>query len=274
MARRKQQAARREQPAVTRARFRRWLPLPLVATALALASWAFAEGVVTLPEAPDFPIRTLKVEATFERVSAQEVAAVVAPLVAEGFFETDVGSIKQGLNALPWVRNVAVRRVWPDALHVTVIEQAAVALWADEGLLNPDGELFMPADRARIDGLPLLEGPPRTSQQVMAQYQRLSSHLDPLGLGIERLSMDPRRAWKVTLDNGITLVLGRRDAEHQLQRFVRYWPGVIAARAAEIAEVDLRYPSGFAVKWQAAGAQARAGDKAGANTGRKTGDRV
>lgn len=266
MAKRRQQAARHNAPVGTRARLRRWLAAPLVVAVVALTSWAFAEGIVAPPE-PDFPIRTLKVEATFKEVSAQEVAAVVVPLVARGFFETDVGAIKQGLNALPWVQSVSVRRVWPDALHVTVIEQEAVAQWADVGLLNPDGELFTPAATERSAGLPRLEGPPRTSQLVMARYRQLSARLDPLGLGIERLSMDPRRAWELTLDNGVTLILGRKDTERQVQRFVRHWPGVIAARAAEIAEVDLRYPSGFAVKWHAQGAPAQAG------VARRTGDK-
>jgi cell division protein FtsQ len=268
MARRKQrrQAARRVDPAVARVRFRRWLPLPLAALVVALASFAFAQGIVTLPE-PEFPIRMLKVEAAFERVSPEEIAGVVAPLVAQGFFTTDLGTVKEEIVALPWVRSVAVRRVWPDALHITVIEQRAVASWADKGLLNPDGELFSPAGPAPVAGLPRLEGPQRTSQQVMSQYQRLSARLEPVGLRIERLSMDPRRSWKLTLDNGMVLVLGRRDTEQQIERFARYWPGVMAARATEIAEIDLRYPTGFAVKWQPA-ASADAGAKKG------TGDRV
>ncbi len=268
MVRRKQrrQAARRIDPGVARARFRRWLPLPLAAGVVALAAFALAEGMVSLPEL-DFPIRTLKVEATFQMVGSEEIANAVAPLVAQGFFGTDVGVVKEQLVALPWVRSVEVRRVWPDALHITVIEQQAVAAWANEGLLNPAGELFSPAGTGRHAGLPRLEGPARTSQQVMSQYQRLSARLEPLGLRIDRLSMDARRSWKLVLSNGMTLVIGRRDTEEQIERFARFWPGVMAARAAEIAEIDLRYPTGFAVKWQPAAA-------AQAGAGKKTGDRV
>lgn len=262
----RKQAARRVDSGLARARFRRWLPLSLAAGIVAFVAFVFVEGLVSLPER-DFPIRTLKVEATFKRVGTEEIASVVAPLVSQGFFGTDVGAVKEQLVALPWVHSVEVRRVWPDTLHITVIEQQAVAAWADEGLLNPAGELFSPADTDRHAGLPRLEGPARTSQQVMSQYQRLSTRLEPLGLRIDRLSMDPRRSWKLVLSNGMTLVIGRRDTEEQIERFARYWPGVMAARAAEIAEIDLRYPTGFAIKWQPAAA-------AQAGAGKKTGDRV
>lgn len=266
MARRKQ-GARRVVAAEPAPRFRRWMLVPMAAGVAALAIFALAQEIVTLPER-DFPIRTLKVEASFERVSADEVRAVVTPLVAAGFFDTSVDAVKQSLTALPWVQAVAVRRVWPDTLHITVIEQQAVALWADEGLLNPQGELFRPDDFVPTADLPRLVGPPRSSPQVMGQYQRLNAQLAPLGLGIERLAMDSRRAWQIELSNGMTLVLGRRGTEEQIERFTRYWPGTLAARAADIAEVDLRYPNGFAVRWHEAGATARA-----QATG-KTGDRV
>lgn len=262
----RRQAARRVDPVVARARVWRWLPLPFAGALAGLAAFALSEGYVAVPQV-EFPIRTLKVESGFERVTAAEVAAVVAPLAADGFFGTDLGAVKREVVTLPWVHSVSVRRVWPDALHVTVHEQQPVALWSDEGLLNADGEVFAPPDAARVAGLPRLDGPPRTSQQVMGQYRRLDERLAPLGLRIERLVMDPRRSLRLTLDNGITLVLGRRDADGQVERFARYWPGVIAARAPEIAEVDLRYPTGFAIKWQPASTHAGAGRK-------KTGDQA
>ncbi len=264
---RKQQAARRVDPAVARVRLWRWLPLPFAGALAGVVAFAYSEGHLALPEV-EFPVRTLKVESRFERIAAAEVAAVVAPEVTGGFFATDLGTVKQAVVALPWVRDASVRRVWPDALHITVYEQQAVARWGDEGLLNADGELFVPAAADPVSGLPRLDGPPRATQQVMAQYRRLEARVAPLDLRIERLAMDPRRSLRLTLDNGITLVLGRRDAEEQIERFARYWPGVIAARAPEIAELDLRYPTGFAVKWQEApAAHAGAGRK-------KTGDQV
>lgn len=246
------QAARRVEPVAIRSHLRRWLPLPLAVIVLSLVLFGLAHANVKLPE-PEFPIVTLQVESTFKQVDAGRIAEIVAPMVTGGFFETDVGAVKQALVDLPWIRDAGVRRVWPDALHITLLEQQAVAQWGDEGLLNPDGELFRPPLEEWRSDLPLLDGPARTQQQVTRHYREFDAHLAPLGLAITQIAMDPRRAWKLTLDNGVTLVLGRKDTERQVQRFARFWPQVMAERASEIEEVDLRYPNGFAVKWNETG---------------------
>lgn len=263
---RRRQGVRHAERRHVRLRMRKWAMAVLGAGLVALAALAVAEGIVPLPE-QDYPIRTLKVEGTFERVSREDVAATVAPHAERGFLESDVRAIRGALVDLPWVHAASVRRVWPDALHITLVEERALARWAGGGLVNVDGELFHPPGDA-LASLPLLEGPPRSTAHVLGQYLALRQELGPLGLEIVGLSMDARRAWELELDNGIRLTLGRRDPEQQVRRFVRFYPEVMAARAADIEEVDLRYTNGFAVRWRASGAPATA------DAGKKTGDAV
>lgn len=270
-AKRKQQGTRRVDRERARLRLRRWAKFGLGGSALALLVAAFVTGLVPLPlPEREFPIHTLKVESTFEHVSREEVAAVVAPHAARGFFDTDVAAIRGELQAMPWVRSASVRRVWPDTLQVMLLEERAVARWAAGGLVNANGELFHPDIDASVDSardgeekLPVFTGPARSVAQVTDYYFALQRQLSPLGLRIERLAMDARRAWELTLDNGIRLTLGNRDAERQMQRFVRFYPQVMAARATDIAQIDLRYSNGFAVRWRTPAAQVAAGKNTG-----------
>lgn len=267
-ARKRRQGTRRADREFARRRLRKWVGAGLAGATLMAAVAAFASGLVPLPlPEREFPIRTLKVEGTFEHVGRDEVAAVVAPLAARGFFETDVGGIRAALLELPWVRAASVRRVWPDALHVTLIEERAVARWDEGGLVNAEGRVFHPATDETPDGLPLLKGPPRSAPQLVSSYQILQRELAPLGLAIVDLRMDARRAWELTLANGIRLTLGRQDAEQQVRRFASLYPGAMAARAADIEQVDLRYSNGFAVRWRTPEGSAQAAVK-------KTGDAV
>lgn len=209
--------------------------------------WSRAE----LIQRTQFPFKVLRVEGSFEHVTTPQLSAIIGPYTSGGFFETDVRAIKQALENLPWVERSSVRRVWPDVLVVTVTEERAVTRWGDDGLVNPAGQVFYPAERAaELQSLPLLEGPPRTSLQVMNAYVKFSGRLAPVGLGIARLSMDARRAWRMTLNNGMELTLGRKDSERQIDRFVRFYPGALDGRNADVQEVDLRYTNGFAVKWR------------------------
>ncbi|MCC6302414.1 MAG: cell division protein FtsQ/DivIB [Gammaproteobacteria bacterium] len=226
-------------------------------------------GSVTLMERTQFPFRMLRMEGSFAHVTSAELSAIVAPYAAAGFFETDVQAIKRALEELPWVERASVRRVWPDVLQVTVTEERAVARWQGGGLVNPAGQVFDPGALAAEERkLPLLEGPPRTSTQVMGAYARMNEQIAPQGIAITRLSMDARRSWRLTLDNGMHLILGRKDGERQLERFARFYPGTLAGRVADVEEVDLRYTNGFAVKWRLSGNDAarRPGAK---NTGDK-----
>lgn len=238
----------------------------IVALFTAQAVWDRAVVV----ERAGFPFRVLRVEGSFEHVATPQLAAIVGPYAAGGFFETDVQAIKQALEELPWVERASVRRVWPDVLQVTVIEERAVARWGADGLVNPAGQVFYPPERAAgLRGLPLLEGPPRTSAQVMTAYVKLNGQLSPLGLAITRLSMDARRAWRLTLDNGMEVILGRKDSERQFERFVRFYPGTLDGRIADVKEVDLRYANGFAVRWRLSG-----DDAARRPGGKHTGDKA
>jgi cell division protein FtsQ len=151
-----------------------------------------------------------------------------------------------------------------------VTEERAVARWQDEGLVNAAGQVFYPAvNDAQLQKLPLLEGPPRTSTQVMNAFVKLNEQLAPLGLRTARLRMDARRSWRLTLSNGMGLILGRKDSERQLERFVRFYPGTLDGRIADVEEVDLRYTNGFAARWRLSGSDAagrpgakHSGDKA------------
>jgi cell division protein FtsQ len=260
----RRRGARRIEGRPVRRTWRRALAA-LVVAGVALLALGFERGAIRLPE-PSFAIRTVKVESTFERVSRDEVAAVVAPYARSGFFEVDLKAVREALVALPWVRTATVRRVWPDTLHVVLAEERPVARWRDSGLVNDQGEVFYPDDaRAAGAELPLLEGPERTSAAVLGYFREVSDQLAPLGLQVVHLSMDARRAWEITLGNGMHLTLGRRAADQQLRRFVHFYPGMMAARAADIVEVDLRYSNGFAVRWRGgpAAAQAQAAKKTG-----------
>src|SRR5690554_2141402 len=95
-ARKRRHAVRHAERDLARRRLRRLAGRGAAALAIAAVAIAFAEGLIPLPE-HDFPIRTLRVESTFERVDRAAVQAVVAPRAAAGFFETDVRAVREAL---------------------------------------------------------------------------------------------------------------------------------------------------------------------------------
>ena len=113
--------------------------------------------------------------------------------------------------------------------------------------------------------LPRLSGPEDSSAEVVAAFRRYQAALAPLGMTISELRLSPRRAWRLQLDNGMTLALGREQTDARLARFVALYPRLFGAQpatqnvaaaapgAAPTAPitpvtVDLRYSDGFAVR--------------------------
>lgn len=201
-----------------------------------------------------YPFRQIKVASTFRYLDAATIRRIAAPYAREGFFLTDVGGIQQALLDQPWIANAAVRREWPDILSITVVEETAVARWGETACLNALGRIFTPAQVPEQTRLPRLSGPRGSSAAVLAKYREIVAQLRPLGLAVRELSLDERRSWQLTLDNGIRLALGKEQDEVRIRRFASVYGKLLRnGKGREIAAVDLRYANGFVVRWRDVG---------------------
>jgi len=172
-------------------------------------------------------------------------------LVSGGFFTIDLRRVEAAVEALPWVYDVSLRRQWPDTLELRVTEQVAIARWGDEALLNQYGELFSPPVESFPGGLAVLHGPVGQQRELIARFIKVSELLKGAGLRPRALVEDERRAWRLTLDSGVEMLLGREEMLARLERFVTVYPQTLARKAEALARVDLRYTNGFAVAWRA-----------------------
>jgi len=195
---------------------------------------------VLLPQ--HFPLTRVDLRGDFQRTSRAELEAAL-PRISGNFFAADLAEVRASVEKLPWVRHVAVRRVWPGRLEISIEEHVALARWGDDALVNTFGERFIGKTQ---EALPTFIGPPGTQAEVARRYARFSAIVAPLGTRIERVALSARHAWQLRLANGLHLALGRDAdlAENRLRRFVEVYPTVKNKNEY----VDLRYPNGFAVR--------------------------
>jgi cell division protein FtsQ len=192
---------------------------------------------------PVFPLRSVELTAAPQRVSAELLEKVVHEQVSGNFFTVDLELTRQVFEKLPWVRKVSVRRKFPWSLQVEVEEQVALAHWNGKELVNTHGEVFAGTTEQE---LPAFIGQPDTSAQVTQMYGELNAVLQPMKQQIAQISLSPRYAWQVKLDNGMVLELGREEMQQRLARFVTVYPYSLAALPRPVNHVDLRYRNGFA----------------------------
>jgi cell division protein FtsQ len=211
----------------------------IVAGMALLAAWGGALYWLLMPER--FPVSRVVLKGELRNTSNAQIEAAM-PRVAGNFFALNLAEVRSSVERLPWVRRVAVRRVWPGGLEVTIEEHVALARWGDEALVNVQGERFSAKTN---DALPLFVGPIGSSPEVARRYRRFTEILSPLDLGVERVVLSARHAWQLRLGNGLHLMLGRDAdlAEQRLRKFVEVYP-----KLKPRDYVDLRYSNGFAVR--------------------------
>ncbi|MEM0912870.1 MAG: cell division protein FtsQ/DivIB [Pseudomonadota bacterium] len=167
----------------------------------------------------------------------------------QSFFSLDVNHVHDSLQNEPWIYRVSVRKRWPNALLIHVVEQEPVAFWNAEFLLNKYGETYVgkPDDME----LPRLYGPEGSEKTALTGYTNMQSLLDTSQQRIDDLYLSERFSWQVKLRNDVLLKLGRQEYVDRLQRYIDHYP-VIVAQQKPIKYIDLRYDTGMAVGWEAA----------------------
>ena len=218
-----------------------------------------------------FPLHSVRLSAVPQRVEAEKVLRVARNEVQGNFFTVDIERLRKSLEKLPWVRNVSIRREFPDSLEVRLEEHQVLGRWNGAALVNRQGEVFV-ADSEKMvpeaaprafpygdskQALPDFVGPDGEAVEVTRQYAQFNQQLAELNLQADQIVLSPRHAWQLHLSNGMVLELGREDMQQRLARFVEVYPYSLAAQKIEdrkqrtegaVAYVDLRYRNGFAVR--------------------------
>lgn len=236
---------------------------PQLMTAVADLLFAAATAALLVAAAvwftrlPHFRLSQVVVTHELSEVKRSDVERAMAGLLRGNFFSVNVEALRQSLEKLAWVRHAEVRRRWPSGLEVRIEEHRPVAFWGEGTgqLVNTHGEVFA-AVMTAPQPLPVLHGPQAVAAELLAWYRESAELLQPLGRAPRMLTMSPRLALQLRLDDGMVVELGRQQAKlplrARLQRFVDHYPSVLTVARARPSVVDMRYPNGFALRLAAA----------------------
>ena len=223
----------------------------LLVFSVAGLAWA---ALTALQRLPVFPLREVIVMEVPRQVSLQQIEHTSRGAVSGNFFTVNLESVRETFEKLPWVRKVSLQRVWPDGLALSIEEHEPKARWrhlnGEAAMVNRQGEVF---DAEHVDAahsLPLMTGPEGSAAEMLHRYGEFSHALAVIGRRVDVLSLSPRRAWGLKLDNGLAINLGRDQEKYsltdRLTRLVAHYEGV-GNRITNIKSIDMRYPNGFAL---------------------------
>lgn len=197
-----------------------------------------------------FPVKTVTIESSYQHVSKQTLQQLIAPYMRKSFFFLDIKTINNQLLKQQWIDSVNIQRIWPNKIVIIIKEQEPVAKWNNYGLLNDQGEIFRPPQNTFPVNLPLLIGSDEQAEKIWQYYQEMNNYLERLNLSITQINLDPVAGWKLTLSNGIVIMLGNSDFMQHFNNFVVAYPKIIKTKTTPIESIDLRYTNGLAIKWK------------------------
>ena len=215
-----------------------------VVAAAAFGGLRFAEAVATV----DVGRVQLEGELTVPE-SRQVQQAVVSVLAKPGMH--GAREVAAAVEAIGWVRQVQVRRRWPDTLQVSVVRDTLAASWGDDAYLTTGGDVVPvpPSEGGPDSDLPILSGSLSDGAETMRVYNLLNGSVHALGLRIVRLEEDRVGNWTVAFADGMEVVLGSTALRERFDRFLVVYRRELADAAKGVVRVDARYHAGVAVRW-------------------------
>jgi len=204
-----------------------------------------------------FTIHTVEISEG-QRVSREEVLALLDLAPGAGLVSADPAMLQHALETHPWIRRAEVRRVFPDTLMIDVSEREPMAVLRTGGrdfLLDQDATLIAQGLQGTYEGFPVLTGVEYTDAVLRSDgtADRLRSGIALAGLldhaGARQMEVDLRVPGDtVAYASGFRVRFGDGSFEDKVDRYRRMSDKVFEPWGGREVEVDLRFQDRIIVK--------------------------
>ena len=193
------------------------------------------------------------------QVSREEIFAAAGVTESSSLLFLDVADARARLEAIPWIAEATVRKLYPDRLQITVTEREAFALWQVQGkvsVIAADGTTLSAKVEPRLTTLPFVVGPGANAKarSFLAILDKHPVIRDQVRAAI----LVGERRWNLRLKNGIDVRLPENEVEAALTRLAQLDRDKHLL-TRDIVAVDMRLADRLAIRLSDAAAQAREG---------------
>ena len=170
----------------------------------------------------------------------------------------DIADVRDRLSKIPLIKDVSVRKLYPDRLLIEIVEREPFAIWQKDGKLlvvATDGTPIQELTDQRFADLPFVVG--KGANDRVAEFLRIIDGAGDLRSRIRAGILVGERRWTLKMTNGLDVKLPENDPEATLAQFARL------ARDSRILDkdlvsIDLRVPGRMYARLTEEAAAARA----------------
>ena len=166
----------------------------------------------------------------------------------KSFFNFKINYLILELNKVEWVRNVDIRRVYPNEVSITIEEHQPVAIWNNKRYINNFGELF----EVKIikKNLPLLQSDEDRIKEIFDYFYQFNENLrlNNLEYKINKIEENEIRSVTIFLTSGLYIKLGSKNVKNKINLFFKVYKSLKTRDLKKIRYIDMRYSNGFSLR--------------------------
>jgi cell division protein FtsQ len=169
----------------------------------------------------------------------------------------DLDAARERVESLPWVKQAALTKLFPDALEIAIVEREPYALWQHDqviSLVDDTGRVIVDRFGDRYAGLPRVVG--KGAAERVGDYTALIQQHPEIARRARAGVLVSGGRWTIVLDNGLQLMLPADDPEQALAAIAAL-DREQSVLSREVAALDLRMPGQFIVRLTDEGLLAR-----------------
>ena len=190
-----------------------------------------------------YPIEEVEVTSTTSNYDTEKINDIVASIQGQDLLSLDLSDIKRSIRSDDWIRDVEIKKSFPDTLEIIIIPQQPYVVYNSK-IMMLDGTVIS-ASMLPLD-LPIIVDHTNDSQSSMNTMILTSKLLQKIGLDIKKVEIHDALIKVFTSTN--ILISDRINYQVNLNRLVIAFQDLQKLFKKEIKSIDMRYSNGFAIK--------------------------
>jgi cell division protein FtsQ len=142
------------------------------------------------------------------RISEDDIRKTLDFKNGDYLFNVEINETQKKIEALPWVKRVLVRRLWPDQVVIQIVERQPFALWQYEGrvkVIDVLGEVIEGASVNENSNLNLFVG--KDAAINAASINKIILDFPSIADRVDSFVYVSEKRWDIVMNGGNTRVL-------------------------------------------------------------------
>ncbi len=171
-------------------------------------------------------------------------------LKKKSFFTMDIDYLREKIEKIDWVKNVIIRRSYPDEVKIYIEEHIPVAIWNNDYYLDEFGKIFS-AHNINSD-LPLIVSSSNRNNIIFKYFTLLSKIIldNKIDDKIIKIQENEIRSLSVFFLSGLKVEFGSSNITNKINIFFKAYKTLNSSDLKKIRYIDMRYSNGFSIGWK------------------------